>query len=378
MEDVRRLDSLTGLRAVAALVVFLSHARWLVPNLEIASVEGHELNVRMLVQQGNVGVSFFFLLSGFVLAWAHRSGGPARAFYGRRFARIYPNQLVTWCAWLVLVSAGVLFSAPPTLGPALANLLLVQAWVPIETWYFGMNPPSWSLSNEVFFYAVFPALVVVIRRLPDRRLLPVAGTLTGLAIAIPALLFAVDGRLGGELAYYFSYVFPPTRLIEFALGVVLGVAVSRGRWSGIGLWWPTALAVAAYVVAGRTPRILLGVAVTIVPFVFLVLAAAGADLAGRRSPWRHPAVTHLGRVSFAFYLVQYAVIDVLRRANPSGASTLAGGLALVVLAFVITLAIAEALHALVERPAERLLRSRLGGSGRRLSDTTSAAVPSGG
>ena len=86
----RRLDSLTGLRFLAALVVVCSHlpaALGLRGRILLGSVD-EELAL------GGAGVLFFFLLSGFVLCWSRRAGDRPLDFYGRRFARIYPNVVV--------------------------------------------------------------------------------------------------------------------------------------------------------------------------------------------------------------------------------------------------------------------------------------------
>ena len=131
-----RLDRLTSLRFFAALLVVGNHS-----TRELAQVPG----VSQLLTMGTSGVTFFFALSGFVLTWSHRENDSARSFYRRRFARIYPMHAATWVlAFPVLILAQQEISALQ----AGSNLLLLQAWVPDSTVYFGMNAPSWSLSNE--------------------------------------------------------------------------------------------------------------------------------------------------------------------------------------------------------------------------------------
>lgn len=56
-----KLDQLTGLRYFAALLVFLSHINW----------DGYSEHIQILFESGYVGVSFFFLLSGFVLSYSY-------------------------------------------------------------------------------------------------------------------------------------------------------------------------------------------------------------------------------------------------------------------------------------------------------------------
>ncbi|MHC2999665.1 hypothetical protein OB08_11010 [Microbacterium sp. HJ5] len=83
---MRRLDAITGLRWWAAFAVFAHHIQNLVPLPgPIAAVAGF----------GHLGVTFFFVLSGFVLTWAWRPEVDKRTFWWRRFSRIYPLTLVT-------------------------------------------------------------------------------------------------------------------------------------------------------------------------------------------------------------------------------------------------------------------------------------------
>src|SRR6478752_7231975 len=84
------LPALTGLRFVAALLVVLFHYQFLVPGLAQSAVPGARV-----IQAGFVGVSIFFVLSGFILAYTYLDpDGTMRstvsAFWHARFARIYP------------------------------------------------------------------------------------------------------------------------------------------------------------------------------------------------------------------------------------------------------------------------------------------------
>lgn len=83
-----RLDSLTGLRFFAAGVVFLHHA------FETTTGTFREV-LQLVFGHGRAGVSFFFVLSGFVLAWSCRPGDGPLPFYRRRFARVWPAYAVT-------------------------------------------------------------------------------------------------------------------------------------------------------------------------------------------------------------------------------------------------------------------------------------------
>lgn len=116
----RRLDSLTGLRYFAALAVVLLHT---VAN---RYVDAPLVDIPLLgrpVEVGYLAVAFFFTLSGFVLAWNARSADTKRAFYQRRFARVYPMHLLTA---LVAGTAILLAGGGLTVGGIIALLLLVS------------------------------------------------------------------------------------------------------------------------------------------------------------------------------------------------------------------------------------------------------------
>jgi peptidoglycan/LPS O-acetylase OafA/YrhL len=166
-----RLNSLTGLRFLAALVVVLQHATRHFAQVPVLSE---------LFDQGAVGVTFFFILSGFVLTWSHKPVRSKWNFYRNRFARVYPLHLLTLLLSIPLVLAAQEFSWTSLV----ATVLLLQAWSPDRMVQFAMNGPSWSLSCEAFFYAVFPFLITPISRL--RRI-----SIVRQAIALVAILGAV-------------------------------------------------------------------------------------------------------------------------------------------------------------------------------------------
>jgi len=189
---------LTSLRFVAAILVVLQHYAGFAA--------------------GHAGVSFFYVLSGFVLAlnnadkvetWPER-----RRFWVRRVARIYPTHLLTLALTVPLL--GIAWSSLPL------NVLLLHSWVPREWVYFGYNGPSWSISNEAFFYALFPFLVAMARP----KLLAIWG-LALLALAAAASILLPGTTLQDPTIKFAFYIFPLTRLLEFMLGIALARLPTR-------------------------------------------------------------------------------------------------------------------------------------------------------
>ena len=168
------LRALTGLRFVAAFHVLVFHALFTFSRASLRMPILAPGPLRSLVSSGYVGVNLFFVLSGFVLAYAYVEDGKmttsAGRFWRARFARIYPMHLIGVLLALPLFVLGSL--ANHVQGVAIAkegakelalSALLVQAWVPAHV--LDLNGPSWSLSVEAFFYALFPLLVRLFGRL---------------------------------------------------------------------------------------------------------------------------------------------------------------------------------------------------------------------
>lgn len=349
------LPSLTGLRAPAAYAVFVYHMQWLTPGLRR---DGHtaiaDLADRVAIR-GYVGVSFFFILSGFVLAWSHRPGEDKARFWWKRAVRVYPNHIVTWAIAAALIVTGV-FTGPP-LAAALLNLLLLpHVLVPGADWTV-MNNPSWSIEVEAFFYALFPFLLARLGRLPDRRLRRPALVAGGLAIALP--LLAIAAGLGDDEAVWrLLYFFPVSRVPEFVIGMTLGLLARRSQLPVVDTrvaWVAVVVGFAACTVA---PIPLTFVAVMLVPFALLIVAYAGRDIAGRRSRFGGRVGTHLGATSYAFYACHDLIIRAVSATSEDQPLGLAHALALTAVCFALSLTGAEVLHRLVEAPAMRYLRER--------------------
>lgn len=216
----RSLLALTGLRFFAALMVVLFHLGrpvWLDGGPWVSMAFGH----------GYVAVSLFFVLSGFILTVQYvgrdRLGARDRpAYFIARVARIMPLYLAVF---LLMAVSGQLANYP--WHAAAAQLSLTHAW-----WFWDKaavsygNFPSWSLSVEMFFYAVFPFL-------PFERLKRLSvPQLVGLGVAIYALGMGLIGVMVGlkpaatapyEIWYRLVHLFPPTHLPTFLAGVLAGL-----------------------------------------------------------------------------------------------------------------------------------------------------------
>jgi peptidoglycan/LPS O-acetylase OafA/YrhL len=314
---------------------------------------------------GHAGLSFFFILSGFVLTWGARPGEKARNFWRGRIVKIFPNHWVTFLitAALMLVAGDALFS-----GPNLANLFLVHTWVPNLDFWISMNAPSWSLTCEVFFYALFPLLLWAINKIPASRLFLAAGISLGAIIAAPILIeLLVPGTPKipyptlGPVSFeqlWLAYWFPPVRALEFVFGIVLARLVMSGRFPRL-TWLPvTAVFVVFQVLAMNSPSHLFGiVALPALSIVLLIPYLAQKDIRGEFTPFRGRRMVWLGEASFAFYLIHKIVMSYgqqwINGDVWDAQWSLGFWLGFGAVTFAITLALAAGLHMLVEQPLMR-------------------------
>ncbi len=139
------LPALTSLRFFAAASIVYFHMQTFkvlpsVPNPDFA-----------------LGVSFFFVLSGFILAYNYRdlARGDLGRFYIARFARLFPVHIVTFVFAALFVLPWNLWTFGPSLITVPYNLTLTHAWLPLGGLVFSWNAVSWSISAELFFYLLF-------------------------------------------------------------------------------------------------------------------------------------------------------------------------------------------------------------------------------
>lgn len=343
-----RLDSLTGIRAFAALLVFGVHVK------DLGSLDGaSSWNV---LSSGMVGVSAFYILSGFVLTWTHRPQGTKRDFYRRRFARVYPAYAAAWVLGIAfLLQTGQAFDRDWLLA-----LFLLQAWSPDQAIYYGVSAVFWSLSCEAFFYAIYPWIIGPLVRLST-------SAVAALGVVVAAGVFAIaevtQPLVFGGASQWFLYVFPPSRALEFVLGILLALWVKRGMPVPLDLRFAVPVALAAVVGASFGPETYMRVAITLIPFAWLIAAAARADLAGAWSPFRSRVVVTFGVWSYCFYLLQGIGLNVIGtlawRNGIDWESMSVGDTAFTAAVLLVMIGFAAfALHRLVEQPMNERLRPR--------------------
>lgn len=359
-----RLDALTTLRFVAAALIVVHHA-------EREFGIGHTLDLTAVLDQA---VSFFFVLSGFILAYVYRGldAGGVRRFLVARLARLWPLHVATFALVVALLPAN---DRPWGLGAALANLALVHAWIPGNDWYFSFNGPSWSISTEAGFYVLFPLLVRDLER-------TWAGKLALAAAVLAAVVAFCNVRLLAEPALWVvPYVHPLARLPEFVLGMTgalawrrlaprLRAAPAAATAAEVLLLALAAVVMArtnAWLVALRVWESPLGIAgaiwlthAGICAAGFAALIAVVAAGAGRvsRALSAAPCVL-LGEISYAVYLLHYPMLRWYH-AHRAAFADVPVPVAYAIFWLVLLLA-SHVVWSLLEQPSRRALRRAFAG-----------------
>jgi peptidoglycan/LPS O-acetylase OafA/YrhL len=214
---------LTSLRFISAFWVFIFHvnSRW---SLDLPQP------IDNIISQGPLGMSIFFVLSGFVLGYTYFDKEPSRdykSFLIKRFARIYPVYILI--SFLTLPFLVIPYVATDVLGTiahvltyllvVILNIFLLQAWFP-SLFNYWIDGGTWSLSVECFFYVLFPYILLVFKPLSLDRLKKLLIIFYILSL-IPGLVFI--SPLVPKVLFATVYALPIYRLPEFIIGVITAI-----------------------------------------------------------------------------------------------------------------------------------------------------------
>lgn len=372
-----RLDSLTGLRFFAAWLVVVHHFSNFATLPYIWRYTGF----------GATGVTFFFVLSGFVLTWSFVPSDSPGRFYWRRFARIWPLHAAT-----TLLALPVFYAwrdVPYDWTAIGLSFLLLHAWVPTASTYFAGNPASWSLSCEMFFYALHP---LVVRTALALKLVALAVvTLIVLSTVFVVARWSPDWW-SMRIVGWMLYISPLFRLGEFLLGIAIAAALRRGFRVPIGVI-PSTILVGLwfhleYVFAPAHFSESFRVLVSQATYVFLpvlygcvIAGAAQLDFDSARSWLRARPMVLLGQWSYALYLVHATIIYALLNRIGVRDYSPVKNVAWLGLVTLLAVAASAVLYTVIEHPVEHRLRQfQKRWLARRASapPAASAAVPGGG
>jgi len=304
MSEKKTILNLQALRAVAALLVLLSH----VMILEQKYAPADALLPRMFFFGGS-GVDLFFVISGFIMVSVTRGYSPSTAASGsflyKRVSRIYPLY------WIYSAAVLVVYFFAPNLVNAVQNnqVNIFSSFLLLPDTLMPLINVGWSLRHEMYFYLVFGLFLVFVHE----RTLP-------LAVVCWSFIVLVGWFTLGERNATFSLIFHPYTF-EFILGTFVAFACNR-RYLKL-----------------LIPAMIVGGAMFAIPFVFfawseqialmvfehpwwrlfffglpgalIVYGCVGLEMAGR---WVAPRwLIAIGDASYSLYLTHVLVASVLGR-----------------------------------------------------------------
>ena len=161
---MHEIKSLTSLRFISAFVVFFLHCR-----IHLGFEVGNSLLDRF-ISHGAVFMSVFFVLSGYILAYAYNlkdfnQSFVLKQYYIGRFTRIYPAYFVASVIYFLIFYSNLEYTFGDWMRVFINDLFLVQAFFS-NMFGLGINSGTWSLSVEAFFYLLFPLVILLFRSKP--------------------------------------------------------------------------------------------------------------------------------------------------------------------------------------------------------------------
>ncbi|MHA9728244.1 acyltransferase family protein [Actinotignum timonense] len=380
-----RIRALDGIRALAIIAVVLYHMR------------------PALLTGGFVGVTVFFVLSGFLITrsvlreLSRERRFSYRRYLRRRFLRLWPPVLVTIAGAALLSYLIAPSLLPKVQADALPAALFASNWVYIfrEVPYFaasGLPSPLthlWYLGVLAQFYLLWPFILLALRRVRYSTLRIVAGLALASALLMAVLFFAgpdstrayygLDTRaaellIGALAALVSPYVAslwpradstttpqPPTHSATAAFALRVGTGAALLALLALAVW---ADGESALTYAG-------GLTTTALLTALIVLTVHNPRLGLSRVLASAP-FAYVGSRSFSLYLVHYPLLLLM---NPATRTAEISGAAKIGQLLVVGL-VAELFYRCVEQPSARLARAgwRSFVSQRRLSETIFAVL----
>ncbi len=296
--------NLDGFRAIAAFGVVIAH---------FFTLErlGGSSGLFALAQQGNSGVSLFFVLSGFVITriLLKSVDGPRYFinFYGRRTLRIFPLYYLALCCYVFVPTLLHWVNSFPPLSESWYHFAYLQNFARTFNWLSQGPGHYWSLAVEEHFYLIWPAVVYACRGKHQQKLLAVSIGFILMATALRWIMFSRGMDIN---------VFTFTRLDQLSMGCILAILESRG-WldkSGrdktfLGLMVVGVLSIG---LCSRMSELLMNVAKHLA-YGLLYLGLIGYAITTTSQHWMNrflnlPIMQYLGKISYGLYVWHVLVL----------------------------------------------------------------------
>lgn len=332
----KTLDALTGGRFLAAYWVLVYHFtiqfRYVAFPGKPQTTGSLPPLLAPILMQGHLGVDFFFLLSGFILAYSYLASdgtlrGSKRAFWVARIARIYPVYLLGLVLGLWPFYLDVNRDSAQVVVSGILHVTMLHSWIPIG---LDWNQPSWSLGVEATFYLLFPCILPLAARLPRRNLwaLAIVSWLLFVAMNLGLLALTNDGLPHMVVPWRDLVRYEPlVSMPEFIGGMALGLLFTRNGGAGI-RWLPRLRGWAFDFLILVLLALLIGImtitfksklydsavdigAPAVMPFLAMLILLLACQRGMFARLLSTPVMVWLGEISYGIYILQKPVWALL-------------------------------------------------------------------
>lgn len=349
------IKPLTSLRFVFAFMIFLYHLGGLFYGFNQEFLLNSPASY-LSFKEGCLGVSFFFILSGFILAYNYKNKFLAKTISYKKFVlarifRIYPLHILTFLYAFFRTIFGV-YASIEYWFKALINVSLIQSLAPLKSYFLSFNGVSWSISNEMFFYLLFPTLIVAMS--VKRNVFSV-----GLLTFFLGLLFLSNFFE----AHWFFYINPFFRIFDFIIGLAIYEVYNKIKnysWTNTKATILELLSISVFVLFYFMSQYVeqkLKWSLFFwfsMAFIILVFALQNGKISKLLSS---KAAILLGEISFSFYMIYQLIIQFLGLVNYKF-DFFKNGYLLIFIAFISSIGISVLVHFYFEKPVNQYLRKK--------------------
>lgn len=293
-----KIGQITFTRFVAAMAIVISHFN---KDLFLYKIP----HISDVFLKANVGVSYFFILSGFIMIVAYHKKARIdyKDFYRNRFARIYPLYVVGLMLYLVTRYSDF------SLYKAFLYLMGIQSWIPGKA--LVLNFPGWSISVEFLFYLLFPWLYNYFYSKGNKSIWVIA-VLIWIGTQFFTNLYVDSHAYKGPhtMSHEFSHYFPLWHVNEFLIGNLAGLFFVKNRKEknydiAVTLIFIGILLSLIFIPLNFHNGLM---ALLFVPLIYLISSNNGL----LTKVFSLKPLEFLGEISYAIYIIHIPVLYILR------------------------------------------------------------------
>ena len=267
--------------------------------------------VKPLVHHANLGVSYFFVLSGFVmvLAYGRKEQVGFVSFIRNRIARILPLYYLAILMMLAYLFIRLyILKIPhvytPSIIDTVLNVLMLQAWFPEKA--TTLNTAAWSLSVEALFYLLFPIIINHIKSIK-------VGSVVFIAVLFNLISQLISWVLIGNLQANWFLYHPLLHLNSFIVGIAFGMLFLkyRHRLGKIQIFALLSVSVLIlFMLYFPVKGVVYHNGLLSIPFaLFILFLAVDQSIVSRM--FNHRFLIYLGEISYGIYILQFPVFIFL-------------------------------------------------------------------